>query len=251
MSSKTARSCAKMDVASTPARAAKGCVQFVTKILSRISKLRLPQCQPLSVLPLPPLQPAVSPVCLPPLHPVWPEHSQPSPSSARPGSERTAQTSGLLGAARTETRMVRRTGRRRRTDVCPVRRRLASPDSPVAVVACSARFIDTATNINVTSTTRLWELRRSVKAIRLLLHRKWPKFNSSHREWCKLQRWFRSDLPKSRNLWSVTRRLQTLYSDLIRNCLVIYHHIFICYFRECLFGDSKYGYLGTFWRSSQ
>ena len=50
-SSKTVRSCAKMAVASTPARAVKDCAQFVTKILSRSSKLHPPQCLPLSVSP--------------------------------------------------------------------------------------------------------------------------------------------------------------------------------------------------------
>jgi len=163
-------------------------------------------------------------------------------------------------------RTARRTGRRRRTDVRCARRRLAWLGLPAAVEDCSAPFIDTVTNINVTSTTRLSGPRRSARVTRWLLHRKWQKFN-----WSLKKVWSES----SQNVLTVHFSLQKVINSAemisLRSVQVkkfaisrsrtsdyrvtwletalwlsSYFHIF----RECLFGDSKYGYLGTFWRSS-
>jgi len=146
-------------------------------------------------------------------------------------------------------RTARRTGRRRRTDVRCARRRLAWLGLPAVVEDCSAPFIDTVTNINVTSTTRLSGPRRSARVTRWLLHRKWQKFNWSLKkkvinsaEMISLRSVQVKKFAISRSRTS-DYRVTWLETAL---WLSSYFHIF----RECLFGDSKYGYLGTFWRSS-
>ena len=119
------------------------------------------------------------------------------------------------------------------------------------------------TNLHI---SRLSGPRRSARVTRWLLHRKWQKFN-----WSLKKVWSES----SQNVLTVHFSLQKVINSAemisLRSVQVkkfaisrsrtsdyrvtwletalwlsSYFHIF----RECLFGDSKYGYLGTFWRSS-